>query len=340
MFDFLKRNKEYVSCEWLEYGIHFNLSGLYHCCMYAHSNANDFPVSRLDFEMKYNFKDFLEKKNKSRKNFRKGIIEDRCKGCFELKKKNWLKQFKIKNMAISTNTSCNSNCIYCYTHNKKKYFNKIPDIPIYDFIKENIKKKIITSDCNIQFGGGEPVLNHEFEKILNLFIDKCFNNIRIHSSGIKYSLAIERSLQNDACNLVISPDSGTKELYYKIKCVDKFDDVWSNIRKYAQAQNKKKDMLHLKYIIIPNVNDRVQDIKDFIDKTKESGVNHVLIDLEMEWYKNNRTDKEKITKIFELVKYFESYARKSGLTHSHNPTICTAINEGYHELYDSIVVDI
>ena len=168
MFDFFKRNKEYVSCEWLEYGIHFNMAGLFHCCMYAHSDKNDLPVSRITYNMRYNFDDFLNKKNLSRKNFRKGIIEDRCKGCYVLKKKNWNKQFKIKNMAISTNTTCNSNCIYCYTHNNKQAFNSVPDIPIYDFIEKYIKKKVITADCEVQFGGGEPVLNYEFEKILNL----------------------------------------------------------------------------------------------------------------------------------------------------------------------------
>ena len=37
--------------------------------------------------------------------------------------------------------------------------------------------------------------------------------------------------------LTISPDSSDRQTYLKIKNVDKFEQVWNNIKKYAKAQN-------------------------------------------------------------------------------------------------------
>ena len=45
MLDILKRKQEYISCEWLEYGMHFAVNGLYYCDKYAHHGGNNEPVS-------------------------------------------------------------------------------------------------------------------------------------------------------------------------------------------------------------------------------------------------------------------------------------------------------
>lgn len=339
MFDFLKKNKEYISCEWLEYGINFTMTGISHCGMCARENSNDIPSAPLLKGDKYDFATFWKKKKEVRKNARKGIVDKRCTGCFVLKKQIWDKKFQIKNIGINTHTRCNSDCIYCYTHQNKPYWNKRPDILVFDFLNNGFKSGLISKDCNVLFGGGEPVLFKDFEKSLNLLIDNSIPYIRIHSSGIQYSPAIERALSFDCLNLVISPDAGDKELYKKIKCVDKFDECWENISKYAKAQNNKKDQLNVKYIIIPDVNDTVEDIKVFVDKTLESGARHILIDIEMEWYKRNNKQVEKVKELFELIKFAERYAEKQGLTWSHFPTVCCAITD-YHKMYDDTAVEI
>lgn len=240
MFDFFSREKEYTSCKWLEYGIHFDAWGLYHCCMFSHSEANKYPVSRIKPDLTYDFKDFFKKKTSDRKNQRMGIINKRCTGCFCLENKKWERDNKIRKIAISTNTTCNAKCIYCTSEEQQNYLNKRPDIPILKFIKHLINIKQLAAGCEIEFGGGEPTIMKEFEELTQLFLENCNTIIKIHSSGIKYSETIEKALEKDRCELVISVDSGERNLYKKIKRTDSFDTVWKNISKYYKAQNMNK----------------------------------------------------------------------------------------------------
>lgn len=334
MLDILKRKQEYISCEWLEYGMHFAVNGLYYCDKYAHHGGNNEPVSSLKNDSTYDFKDFSLKRKKDIQKVRKGRILDRCKDCYLLKKSNWCNDNKIKHLAISTNLSCNSNCIYCFSHLNKKFFNSLKDIPIYYYLKKCIEKKIINSDCEIQFGGGEPLLNKEFDLIMKLFKNNNFYNISLYSSGIKYSPIIEEFLKNDMLkSIIISPDAGNRDLYKKIKSVDKFETVWQNIKKYAIAQGKNKSQVKVKYIIIPGINDNIKNIEEFIEQAKSCSVNYVLIDVEKEWYKNNYKSEQKVRQLFKLVRYFEKYTEKSCLNWGHNSSVCCAI-EDYHSLYD------
>ena len=333
MFNFFKKNKEYVSCQWLEYGIHFTASGIHTCDKYAHPSSSMVPISPLDKNNNYNFSDYFKKKKKMRKDARNGKIKPTCSGCYMLKKAVWEDVDKIQCMAISTNTSCNSNCMYCYTHRNKEYFNSKVDIPIYDFIKKSIKEKKIDSDCEIQIGGGEPLLKPEFEKIINIFADNFFDNIRIYSSGIKYSQGIQRCLENDFIKeLVISVDSGSRELYKTIKNVDEFDNVWANIRSYCNSQGDNKKQVRAKYIIIPSVNDNISAIDDFFKMVVENGVKFILIDAEMNWYKRIHNDVGKIQNLFNLVKYMEARCGELNIEYGHFSSVCYAIDK-YREMY-------
>lgn len=334
IFNLFSKNKEYVSCNWLEYGIHFTSSGLDHCDKYAHPGGTPFSISQLDDNHQYNFADFFKKKRKARKQAKKGILPSGCNGCYLLKKKEWEPSDKIKCMAISPHTKCNSNCIYCYTSFNKRAYNSKKDIPIFNILKKLVEKEIISKDCEIAFNNGEPLIMDEFEDIVNLFVDNKIGRLRIHSSGISYSKSVERALTSGCCDIVISPDSGNSELYKKIKRVDKFDNVWTNIRKYALVQTDKSTV-QVKYIIIPMVNDNEDNIKEFVDKAKSSGIQRILIDIEIWWYRKNAANEQKIQRIFELIKYAKQYISQSGLIFCSSITFDTAIAT-HKVLYDKV----
>ncbi|MBR6163469.1 radical SAM protein [bacterium] len=337
MFHWFNKNKEYLSCSWLEYGIYFSFNGLYHCCMFSHSHENDFPVSLPNANLTYNFKDFFNKKQLIRKQQRRGIINNRCLGCFSLEKKFWIPDNKIRKIAIGTNTACNSCCIYCTTPEKRKMLNKRPDIPIFEFFKKAINKDMITPECEIEFGGGEPTLMREFEDIMNYLLDKNFKNIKIHSSGIKYSSAIERALKSDCCELVISPDSGNRELYKKIKLTDKFDEVWGNIEKYNNAQNQIKTQVQVKYIIIPKINDSEENIEEFFNQIIKYNVKLIRLDIETNWFIEHNNPKD-ISQILNTVKFFINKARSLNIKYCNNATL-DAIKNQYRDLYSSFIQD-
>lgn len=315
-FNWIK-NKEYISCCELEYGIHFEMEGLYHCATYFHSNKNYAPVTPLTGNLNTDFKNFLKQKSKDKKSHRTGKIISRCENCFQLEKKRWDNSKLIKRIAISANKRCNSNCIYCSTHAQKEYYNSLSDIPIYDFIKKLFDNKLISPDCEVQIGGGEPVLHFEFEKIINLFIDLLSSRIAVYTSGIEYSKGIERAIGLNRANIVISIDSGNRNLYKKIKNVDKFETVTTNLKKYCDAQEgtTENHQTAMKYVLIPYVNSSEENIKEFLDLAINLNCHAVRFDIENNWYKTNINNINSIKYIFKLMKYFEEEAEEMKLQH-------------------------
>ena len=335
MFNLSGKNQEYISCEWLESGISFTYEGIYNCCMFAHNTVAFKPVTPINKDWTYDFDSFLKEKKKFIKLHRKGKIIDRCKGCQRLEKKTWDTNFKIKQLAISTNTKCNANCIYCYTHSRKEFFNKLDDIPILNFFKKCIKDNLIDENVSILFGGGEPTINKEFEDLLSLFSQYPNCKIKIYSSGIKYSPSIEQCLNTGNCELVITPDCGDRELYKRIKGVDKFDEVWSNIQKYAAAQNENRNQVRTKYIILPTINDNEEEIKKFFNKVVEANVSYIKPEIDITAYSKIKQDKEKLVKLFKLLVFMEKYAEKLNINHGVAGNMHCAM-EGNRNLYDEI----
>ena len=335
MLNLFKKNNEYISCEWLESGISFTYEGIYNCCMFAHNTVAFKPVTPINKDWTYDFDSFIKEKKKFIKAHRKGQIIDRCLGCQRLEKRVWDNNFKIKQLAISTNTKCNANCIYCYTHKRKDFFNNINDIPILNFLKKCINANLIDENVSVLFGGGEPTINNEFEDIMDLFSKNSKCKIKIYSSGIKYSKAIENLLRAGNCELVITPDCGDRQLYKKIKGVDKFDEVWSNIQNYAAAQNKNKEQVRTKYIILPNINDNEEEIKKFFNKVIEANVSYIKPEIDITSYLKIKQDKEKLEELFKLLVFMEKYAEKRNINHGLAGNMHCAVEE-HRNLYDKI----
>jgi molybdenum cofactor biosynthesis enzyme MoaA len=175
-------------------------------------------------------------------------------------------------------------------------------------LKKGVIKK--TEESCIIFGGGEPTILHEFDNLIDLFLKKGCKNIRINSSGIKYSKSIEKGLNLGAISLVISTDAGCKETYEKIKQVKAYNKVWEHIRKYAKAQCEN-NLLKVKFILYPGVNDTYEEINKWFDEVVKNGVKAVSLSVEQDWYAKNQP---KFTKqIYEQIAYMEKRAKELDL---------------------------
>lgn len=336
MFHLFDKNKEYVSCEFLESGINFGAWGLYHCCQFSHSDKNDLPISAVTSENQYDMEAFFKEKNKVRKQHRNGKISDRCKGCYELKSGVWAKNPQIKQIIIGSSTKCPMGCIYCYTNLRKKLYNTKKDIPVYEILKDLIAKNMISSDCSIAFNNGEPVLMDEFDAIVNLFLDNNIGKLTVNSAGVIIKESVKKALIAGRCEYVVSPDSGNAELYKKIKRVDSFDVVFENIKellKIKQGESK----IRLKYIIIPQINDKIELIKEFIDKAYDIGVCDLIFDFEFNWYGDNLKDKEEIRRLFILHDEAVSYCKKRRMAPIRSIILEAAIAAN-RNMYDELVM--
>lgn len=311
MFGFFKKDREYYSCEFLETGIHFDIKGLYHCCPYLGANKDIEPISMQNNDVEDNLFKFYKSREKIRKAAKKGKHSERCKTCFMLKKGYWHENSLIDRISIVANKTCSANCVYCETHANKEYFQSLVDFPVYQYIEKLVNKKKLASNCNVLFAGGEPLLHKDFEKTFALLLS---NNlfIRINTSAIEYSDMVASALKTGRCNIVISPDSGNAMLYKTIKGIDKFSEVVSNISRYCENQSCLNQVI-LKYILIPNLNDKDEYVIEFLEMAKKVGCYCVCFDIENYWYEKNKHDDIKIQFYLNMLDEFRKKAVEYGL---------------------------
>ena len=120
--------------------------------------------------------------------------------------------------------------------------------------------------------------------MLEAFLSHGINNIRIHTSGIKFSPAIFKGLSEGKVTAIISIDSSTPETYKKIKNINAFSKVRENIGKYA----KSGGALYSKYVLLPGFNDTLDEIKMWLKDCQDLGVKRIAFDVEDHWFKANR----------------------------------------------------
>ena len=338
---FFFKPKKYISCDRLEHGLHIDYDGLLYCCFFSHSDANYLPVAKICSDFKKSFKMLINTRKKDLKKISSGEIPLRCRGCSQLKIKDWVSNNKIKYLSFTANKRCNANCIYCTTHLNKKFWNSIPDIRIYDTLLDLVNKNKIDNNCDIHIGGGEPTLHCEFPKIIDLFVDRLNATMKIYSSGIIYSDAILKALKSNRCILSISLDSGNKELYKKIKNVDKFDEVVQNISKYCNSLEIKERELfvEMKYVILPDINDSEEYVLEFLNLVKKLGGPSVRCDINWDWLKQYKTDVKKRTNLFKIMKFMEVQSKNMNLPFCFYAEP-QALIEAYKQEYDEIILDI
>lgn len=279
---------KYLSCRYIEHGMDFEHTRLETCCFTCHSGGGRITLQNEYSGEKINWQELFEKKRKYREEHRKGNIMPNCVGCVFLEEKEWDEEDYINFLQFNYWVACNSKCTYCYEVQNRKIFEKIKPYNTVPVIKEMIENKILRPGGEVSFGGGEPTIAPEFEELINLLTENGFKNMRIHSSGIKFSPAIENAIKKGVLNVVISIDAGCEKTYKKVKNVNAYKKVLDNMKKYAAANKNYYGLMTSKYIIIPNVNDNRKEIDMWIDSVVKAGGKWLALDIEDVWYKTNR----------------------------------------------------
>lgn len=300
-----EKREKYISCKWLETGVCFD-NGVYGsnvklCCyMSAPGGGNSMIFENYRGE-KIDWDKFFKIKNEYREIQKKGDTVPGCRGCVFLEEKEWPQEDYIDCIIFDHFTKCNCSCTYCYTEEDKKRYNTLKTYNIYPVVKDMFEKKIIRRGGAIGFGGGEPTILPEFDKLIDLFLKNGFSDMRVPSSGIKYSSIIAKGISTGQLSVVVSIDSSDRETYKKIKQIDAFNTVCKNLKKYSAAQKKSYNVIS-KYIIIPGINDSYAEIDNWLKFNKENKIGIIVIDIENSWltkYRNEKPDE----KILDLIRY-------------------------------------
>ena len=301
----------YKSCYWIETGINFDIDAYKVCCLYSAKGGGNTIVKDNYKGEPVDWDKFFEFKKQMKDLHKKGEIYPKCEGCIFLEERDWPDDHtKISMINLDYWTKCNSKCSYCHTMLDKERYNKFKNYNFLPILKDMIKRDILRPNGHVSFGGGEVTLLREFDKLLNIFMKAGFPLTRIHSSCIKYSRAIEKGLKNGFVDLIVSVDSGSKEMHEKVKQVKSHDKVWKNLKRYASYQ-KDPFAVKVKFILIPGLNDSHAEIDLWLEKAKKAGVNCVLHEIESKWFYARRENVPD-----EIISYFDyakSKAEQMGL---------------------------
>lgn len=308
-----EKKEKYVSCKWLESGICFD-NGVYGsnvkvCCYLSAPGGGNTMIFKDYHGEKIDWDEFFKIKREYRNIQKSGGTVDGCRGCIFLEENDWSQDDYVDSVIFDHFTRCNCNCSYCYTIEDKKMYNKLKTYNVYPIIEDMLKRGIFRKGGAIGFGGGEPTILPEFDKLLSLFIKKGFTNIRVPSSGIKYSRIIEKGISSGQVTVVISVDSASRETYKRIKCVDSYNTVIKNLIKYAKAQREGMYNVTSKYIIIPYVNDTKEELENWLLFNKKNNIELLVLDIENSWlakYRENKPDE----RILDLMRYIEDKAKE------------------------------
>ena len=305
--------REYTSCHWLQHGLSFENDHIEMCCLCCHKGGG-----RLNIADKYNGKglkweDIFRLKEKFIEDNRNGIIDPRCEGCFNLVYRGWDDDEKYINyLHFNHWTHCNSDCIYCYTKWDKKAFNTRKHYKVMPMLKELFKKKMFRSGGEVTFAGGEPTILNEFDDIIKILLKNGADRITVHTSGIKFSKAIEKGIKEGVVNVCLSADSGSRDTYLAVKRVDKFAKFWENVEKYAQAQSDDNKLLvETKYVIIPGVNDNKEEIEKWFSLNLAYGIKSIVVDIENDYCRDLRKEGAKAPNhLVDLCNYIVERAKE------------------------------
>ncbi len=314
VFDkFFKKTKKYVSCPWIEYGMDFDLgvygSNIKTCCYLSAPGGGNLMIFKDYYGEKIDWKKFFKIRNNYRKIQHSGKTIPECKGCVFLKEQEWEQLDEVHNIIFDHFTHCNCKCTYCYTEDDKKMYNELKTYNVLPLIKEMLDKKILKPGGAIGFGGGEPTMLEEFDELIDLLLERGFINIRVPSSGIKYSKIIEKGVASGQLTVVVSVDSGISETYKKIKQIDAFDTVCKNLIQYSKAQSEIGNVIS-KYILIPGTNDTIEEIDAWLNFNRQNNILSIVIDIENSWMDKLRQHPEH--KVFELIKYVQNKSEEFG----------------------------
>lgn len=300
---------KYKSCHLIEHGISINVDAIQACCLSREFNKGMLPIIEKYENNKINWDELFEIKKRHRKHQQ---IQDLkfCEGCYNLREEDWDEEDYISYINFDHWSHCNSNCIYCGVQkNKPKQKNNV--LPA---IKELIKQGKFKNIGEITFQGGEPTILKEFDGLLKLFI-KQGSQVRIHSSGIKFSRAIREGLKKGSVTVVVSPDSADRQTYKTIKRTDKFNQVWDNIKHYRKGLlNDLASNVKVKYIIIPGINDTFEEITEFLNKIKSLDIKSIIVDVEYTYANKNINNIS--PHIYMLMDYMENFAKENNISYA------------------------
>ena len=190
-----------------------------------------------------------------------------CHGC------PWLKKYEedislnlsLSQISFEMHSVCNMRCTYC----SDVYYGGLnPDYNV-DSLLASLKQYLSTlsfSAPTIVFGGGEPVIFKDFKKILDFSVDVEPSQFRIFTNSVVFSQEIKNYIDQDKIYVTTSIDAGCEDTFFKIRGLNAYHRVISNLTKYASCNPKN---VTIKYIFTED-NSGLNEVEGFLAAISEA----------------------------------------------------------------------
>ncbi|MGN0006130.1 MAG: radical SAM protein [Candidatus Gastranaerophilaceae bacterium] len=273
-------------CNLILHGLCFFDGSVVACCYAPMDQFNNVypPLIFKDYNGEMITKEELFSKTRPYvEQFKAGQIPRECQNCFQIEEKEWDESEYIDFITITHYTACNANCIYC-SNNLKPEERKPTSYKIIPLLRSFKEQGILKKGCEFHMGGGEFSIYEEADEILEEFAVTNYAKMYIATNAIKYLDSIFKGMDNECCMIFVSLDSGSRETFKRIKRVDAFDTVISNLKNYTKTDTAAK-RLFLKYILIPGYNDKLEEFGKFLQIAHELKAEQINIDIEARYAK-------------------------------------------------------
>ncbi len=266
-------NMIFSSVPYADYNAGDNANEIYVMKKKAHDEIRkmDFIEGRLDnetslFEMRGDQWAYNPKKKTENASVGASL---HCLHCETPEKWWWPKDsFVIDYIQVTANSDsfCNFKCSYC-CEGMQEYMPESEDdvadriVEVIKEVKESKGKLRMADSVRFAIASGEPALYRGLEKVISETPDAYFE---ILTNASVYSEVIQNLISNNHGEILVSLDAGTEETFAKVKGLNMFAKVKENIKKYQQYGK-----VLLKYIILPEINDNIDDVDGFLAICKD-----------------------------------------------------------------------
>jgi len=291
-------NKKTFSCSALHNALYLAPDELRHCCKRFYVKGKmkgDVKIFPVKSTKDINPKNILEAKKKLYEDINSNK-ETECTGCPFLVKDHWpsLDKLEIKHLSIESHSVCNMKCTYC---NETYYGGKKANYDLEKVLKDLINSNNTSKEISVAWGGGEPVLLDNFDKIFEMVNEKMQPaTTMVYTNAIKYNQTIEKYLKKGTIKLTTSIDAGTEETFKKVRGVKTLSKVLLNLKKYFSEAKKG---IVIKYILTED-NFSDLEINSFLKKIEENELQNCEFQISSDFTDENISK----NKIFSALKLY------------------------------------
>jgi poly(ribitol-phosphate) beta-N-acetylglucosaminyltransferase len=250
-----------LSCKDIQQSIYCAPDEIRTCCQRFFVDGKikgDVSLVSLNEERNVSYNEIISAKKSLIDGINNGT-DDRCTGCPLLRRADWpeIEHEKVGTISIENHSVCNMRCTYC----SETYYGGVKPKYNLEFLLADMPE--VSRDLHIAWGGGEPTLGNEFERLFTIVNKKYIPKTqRVFSNALKYSKALQANLDAGLTSLTTSIDAGSEETFRIVRGAKRFEKVLNNLRQYSAVN---PDHVTIKYIFTDD-NYQIDELEKFVEK--------------------------------------------------------------------------